>query len=160
MNPSSVTPPVYLDYQATTPADPRVIDAMLPWFTERYGNPHSVSHSFGQDAAGAVERAREQVASVIGAEPREIVFTSGAPEANNLAIKGAARFERRPRGARHKIVTLATEHKCVLESVKDLREEGFEAIVLPVLSGGRIDMAALDDVVDETTILVDRKSVV
>src|SRR3954454_24829309 len=122
--------PVYLDNQATTPLDPRVLDAMLPYFTEQFGNPHSESHVYGKDAAAAVERAREDVALLIGADPREIVFTSGATEANNLALKGVAHFARAhpqsgaqsgaqagsqgDRPPRDRIVIPATEHKCVL----------------------------------------------
>src|SRR5882672_11772433 len=131
------TAPVYLDYQATTPADPRVVAAMLPYFTEKFGNPHSTSHRFGHEAATAVEEARGEVAALIGAEPREIVFTSGATESNNAAIKGAARFLRdRRRSERDQIVTLATEHKCVLESCRQLEREGFSVAVLPVGSDG------------------------
>src|SRR5579875_1873052 len=109
--------PVYLDNQATTPCDPRVVDAMLPWFTERFGNPHSAEHALGQEAEEAVERARAPIAALIGAEPREIVLTSGATEANNIAIKGAARNALRTGDPRRRIATVATEHKCVLESV-------------------------------------------
>jgi len=111
--------PIYLDYQASTPCDPRVIETMLPFFGERFGNPHSVNHRHGREAEAAVEHARGQVAELIGAEAREIVFTSGATEANNLAIKGAARFlkERRPH-----VISCVTEHKCVLESVRRLEE--------------------------------------
>jgi cysteine desulfurase len=137
---------IYLDYQATTPADPRVVAAMLPYFTERFGNPHSTGHGFGREAAEAVETARARIAGLIGAEPREIIFTSGATEANNLAIKGAARFLK---ARRHRVVTLATEHKCVLESVRDLAREGIEIEILPVTPSGRVDLdrlaAALDD---------------
>src|SRR3954453_7561230 len=118
--------PVYLDYQATTPTDPRVVAAMLPYFTEKFGNPHSTSHRFGREAAEAVEQARGEVASLIGAEPREIVFTSGATESNNAAIKGAVRFLRDERRAdKDHIVTVATEHKCVLETCHELEREGF-----------------------------------
>src|SRR6185312_7887407 len=117
--------PIYLDNQATTACDPRVLAAMLPWFTERFGNPHSVEHVLGREAEAAVETAREQVAAIIGAESREIIFTSGATEANNIAIKGAARFAARMGDDRKRIVTVATEHKCVLESVRDLADEGF-----------------------------------
>src|SRR3984957_18087627 len=117
--------PVYLDNQATTRCDPRVLAAMLPWFTEQYGNPHSVEHVMGRKAETAVETARGQVAALLGADSREIVFTSGATESNNIAIKGAARFAGRysPRGdeVRRRILTVATEHKCVLESVADLK---------------------------------------
>jgi cysteine desulfurase len=103
-------PPIYLDNQATTPTDPRVVEAMLPWFTEKFGNPHSTSHGFGREAAEAVEAARGKVASLIGADAREIVFTSGATESNNLAVKGSALFRRRHEGRDH-IVTLETVHK-------------------------------------------------
>src|ERR1700722_2636556 len=117
--------PVYLDNQATTRCDPRVLDVMLPWFTEQYGNPHSVEHVMGRAAEAAVETARGHVASLLGADPREVVFTSGATESNNIAIKGAARFAARygPGGneARRRIITAATEHKCVLESIADLK---------------------------------------
>jgi len=137
---------VYLDYQATTPVDPRVVEAMLPYFTERFGNPHSTGHGFGLEAAEAVEAARAQIAALIGAEPREIVFTSGATEANNLAIKGATRFLK---SRRNRVVTLATEHKCVLESMRDLAREGIDSEIVPVEASGLVDLdrlaAALDD---------------
>ena len=142
---------IYLDYQATTPVDPRVVEAMLPYFTERFGNPHSTGHAFGLEAAEAVEAARAQIASLIGAEPREIVFTSGATEANNLAIKGAARFLK-PR--RDRVVTLATEHKCVLESVRDLEREGLTVEILPVEPSGLVDLDRLDAALDERTSLL------
>ena len=145
-------PPVYLDYQATTPCDPRVVQAMLPWFTEKFGNPGSVTHPYGREAAAAVERAREQLAALIGAEPREIVFTSGATEANNIAIKGAAHFHR-PLGKDH-LVTLATEHKCVLESCLALEREGFRVTILPVERSGLIDLARLEAALDERTAIV------
>lgn len=151
---SNIRTPVYLDHHATTPVDRRVLEAMLPWFTERFGNPHSTSHGFGREAAEAVERARGQVADLIGADPREIIFTSGATESNNLAIKGAALFEKRHRDRRHRIVTVATEHKCVVESVKAIREEGFETVFLPVDRGGLVDRDALDAAIDEDTLLV------
>jgi cysteine desulfurase len=142
---------IYLDYQATTPTDPRVVEAMMPYLVQRFGNPHSGSHGFGQEAADAVERAREQVAALIGAEAREIVFTSGATEANNLAIKGAARFLK-PR--RHRLVTVATEHKCVLESCRALVAEGCELVVLPVERDGLVDLDRLRAAIDERTALV------
>lgn len=152
-NPSENRParPVYLDYQSTTPVDPRVLDAMLPFFTAKFGNPHSSSHAFGREAAEAVETARSQVAALIGAESREIVFTSGATESNNLAIKGAARFLR---GRRGRVVTLTTEHKCVLESVRALEREGFETVVLEVRGDGIVDMDRLAGAVDANTALV------
>lgn len=142
---------IYLDNQATTPTDPRVTEAMLPYFTEKFGNPHSADHAYGWDAEDAVERARAQIAELIGAEPREIVFTSGATESNNLAIKGAARFhkDRKPH-----VVTCVTEHKCVLESVRRLEREGHRATFVPVLADGLIDMDALAEAVDDETSVV------
>ncbi|MCC7427071.1 MAG: aminotransferase class V-fold PLP-dependent enzyme, partial [Alphaproteobacteria bacterium] len=150
--------PIYLDYQATTPCDPRVVEAMLPYFTERFGNPHSAEHALGREAEEAVEQARGQVADLIGAEPREIVFTSGATEANNLAITGAARFAAQAAApdapARNRVITFATEHKCVLESVRDLAAEGFEPVILPVRADGMPDPDALAAALDERTLLV------
>ncbi len=142
---------IYLDYQATTPVDPRVVEAMLPYFTERFGNPHSTGHAFGLEAAEAVEVARGQIAALIGAEPREIIFTSGATEANNLAIKGAARFLK-PR--RDRVVTLTTEHKCVLESVRDLERDGVTVEILPVEPSGLVDLDRLGAALDERTALL------
>jgi cysteine desulfurase len=135
--------PVYLDNQATTPCDPRVVDAMLPWFNENFGNPHSVEHVLGRAAEAAVEQARAAIASMIGAEPREVIVTSGATEANNLAIKGAARFAQAQGDPRRRLVTVATEHKCVLESVADLAAEGFVPVVLPVRGDGLLDPEVL-----------------
>jgi cysteine desulfurase len=143
--------PIYLDYQSTTPVDPRVLAAMLPWFTEKFGNPGSVTHAYGREAEVAVERARAQVAELIGAEAREIVFTSGATESNNLALKGAARFHR---DDRDHIVTLATEHKCVLESARALEREGFRVTILPVRSDGLVDLEALEAALGERTAVV------
>lgn len=152
---------VYLDNQATTRCDPRVLEAMLPWFTEQYGNPHSVEHVMGRTAEAAVETARGQVASLLGADPREIVFTSGATESNNIAIKGAARFaaryasgENRQGENRRRVITVATEHKCVIESVADLKEEGFEPVFLPVGSDGLLDPAVLREALSVPTLLV------
>jgi cysteine desulfurase len=143
--------PIYLDYQATTPTDPRVVAAMLPYFTEKFGNPHSTSHSHGREAAEAVEHARLQVARLIGADEREITFTSGATESNNLAIKGAMRFT----GQKHRrVVTLVTEHKCVLESVKRVGEEGVETVLLPVRPNGLVDLDLLAKALEEPTGLV------
>jgi cysteine desulfurase len=150
----NIRTPVYLDHHATTPVDPRVLEKMLPWFTEKFGNPHSSSHAFGREAAETVEHARSQVAELIGAEAREIVFTSGATESNNLAIKGAALFEKRHRGKRTRVVTVATEHKCVIESVRALEDEGFETVFLPVGPDGLVDMDRLDAAVDDSTLLV------
>ena len=146
--------PVYLDNQSTTPCDPRVLAAMLPWFTERFANPHSVEHAMGREAEAAVEQARAQVAAVIGAEPRELVFTSGATESNNIAIKGAARFAAAMDDPRRRIVTVATEHKCVLESVADLAAEGFEPVVLPVQRDGLLDPDLLREALHRPTLLV------
>lgn len=145
------TRPIYLDYQATTPTDPRVVAAMLPWFSERFGNPHSASHAFGREAEEAVETARRQIAAIIGADPREIVFTSGATESNNLALKGVARFyaERKDH-----IVTCATEHKCVLETAKQLERDGFSLTILPVGADGLLDPAAVAAAIGKRTLAV------
>lgn len=144
---------VYLDYQATTPVDPRVVDAMLPWFSERFGNAHSTQHAFGAQAADAVEAARAKIAALLGADPREIIFTSGATESNNLAIKGAARFARRHGKGDH-IVILETEHKCVLESCFALAEEGIRTTVLKVGADGLVDLDALAAAIEDDTVLV------
>jgi cysteine desulfurase len=146
--------PIYLDNQATTRCDPRVLAAMLPWFSESFGNPHSAEHVMGRAAEAAVEAARAQVAALIGAEPREIVLTSGATESNNIAIKGAARFAARMGDTRRRIITVATEHKCVLESVADLAEEGFEPGFLPVGADGLLDPDALRAALEVPTLLV------
>src|SRR5260221_3513568 len=144
--------PVYLDYQATTPTDPRAVDAMLPYFTERFGNPHSAQHRHGAVAEAAVETARGQVAALIGAQANEIIFTSGATEANNLALLGAARF-RRAQGRDH-LVTAATEHKCVLESARWLEGEGTKVTFLPVRPDGLIELDRLAAAITERTALV------
>jgi len=129
--------PIYLDYSATTPVDPRVAQVMIPWLTEKFGNPASRSHAFGWEAEAAVEEARENVAALIGAEAREIVWTSGATESDNLAIKGAAHFYQDK--GRH-IVTVKTEHKAVLDTVRELEREGFEATYLDVRENGIVDL--------------------
>jgi len=147
-------PPIYLDNQATTRCDPRVLDAMIPWFAEAYGNPHSAEHAMGRAAEAAVEAARAEVAGLIGAEPREVVFTSGATESNNLAIKGAARHALRSGDPRRRVITLATEHKCVLESVRDLAEDGFEPVILPVRPDGLVDPDRLAAALAVPTLLV------
>ncbi len=149
---------VYLDYQATTPVDPRVVDVMLPWFSERFGNAHSSQHAFGAQAALAVEVARGQVAELIGAQAREIIFTSGATESNNLAIKGAARFARRHGKGDH-IVTFETEHKCVLESCVALADEGVRTTVLKVGADGLVDLEALAEAIEDDTVLVSAMAV-
>jgi cysteine desulfurase len=146
--------PVYLDNQATTPCDPRVVQAMLPWFTEHFGNPHSAEHAMGRQAEAAVEQARAQLAALIGAEPRELVFTSGATESNNIAIKGAARQALAASDPRRRVVTVATEHKCVLESVADLRADGFEPVLLPVRPDGLLDPDVLAAALQTPTLLV------
>jgi len=143
--------PIYLDYQATTPCDPRVLEKMLPWFTEKFGNPHSRNHAYGWEAEEAVEKAREQVAAIIGADAKEVIFTSGATESNNLALKGVAHFYK---DKRDHIVTVVTEHKCVLDTCRHLEQEGFRVTYLPVQSNGLIDLAALEAVVDDKTVIV------
>jgi len=146
--------PIYLDYQATTPVDPRVLAAMLPYFTEIFGNPHSSAHAYGWEAEEAVEAARAELAALIGAEAREIVFTSGATEANNMAILGAGRFRAATKDRRDHVVTLATEHKCVLESCRRLEAEGMRLTVLDVGADGLVDPEAVRAAVDERTALV------
>ena len=143
---------IYLDYQATTPLDPRVLEKMLPYFNERFGNPHSRNHSFGWEAEEATEIAREHVAKIIKSSPKEIVFTSGATESNNLAIKGVADFY----GDKKKhIITCVTEHKCVLESCRLLSENhGFEVTYLPVKQDGLIDLELLKKSIKKNTLLV------
>ena len=145
---------IYLDNHATTPCDPRVVDAMLPWFTTRFGNAGSVEHAMGREAAEAVDEARGHVARLIGAAESEIVFTSGATESNNLAIKGAARFAQSLGNGRRRIVTLATEHHAVLDCVTDLAGEGFEPVILPVGGDGLLDPAALAEALQVPTLLV------
>jgi cysteine desulfurase len=143
--------PIYLDNHATTPLDPRVVDEMLPYFKEKFGNAASRSHQFGWEAEAAVEKAREQVARLIGATAKEIVFTSGATESDNLAIKGVAEAHR-DKGDH--IVTCATEHKAVLDSCKHLEKEGFRVTYLPVGKDGLIDLEDLKRALDDQTILV------
>ena len=143
--------PVYLDYQATTPLDPRVLDAMLPYLKSKFGNPNSVHHVYGWEAERAVERARRQIAALIGAQPEEIYFTSGATESNNLAIRGAVTASLKKR---RYVVTCATEHKCVLETVRGIEAEGFNVTILPVQSDGLIDLDALAEAMTEDTVLV------
>ncbi|RMF16759.1 MAG: aminotransferase class V-fold PLP-dependent enzyme [Alphaproteobacteria bacterium] len=148
----TVHPLVYLDYQATTPVDPRVVDAMLPWLSEHFGNPHSVDHRFGWIAHEAVEEARRQVASLIHADPRAVIFTSGATESNNLAIKGAMMAME---GARDHLITVASEHKCVLESARwTAARLGARLTILPVDTKGLIDLDQLAEAITERTALV------
>jgi cysteine desulfurase len=143
--------PIYMDNHATTPVDPRVVEAMLPYFTEIFGNAASRSHSFGWGAEKAVEQAREEVGALIGASGKEIVWTSGATESDNLAIKGAAEFHK-DRG--NHIITAQTEHKAVLDTCKRLEKEGFEVTYLPVEKDGRVDPAAVRAAMTDKTILV------
>ncbi|MBD5805356.1 Cysteine desulfurase [Azoarcus sp. Aa7] len=143
--------PIYLDYSATTPVDPRVAQAMIPWLTEHFGNPASRSHAYGWEAEKAVEDAREQVAALVNADPKEIVWTSGATESNNLAIKGAAQFYK---GKGKHIITVKTEHKAVLDTFRELERQGFEATYLDVQENGLIDLAAFRDALRPDTILV------
>ncbi len=144
--------PIYLDNHATTPCDPRVLAAMRPWWEENFANPASVEHALGRAAEEAVEQARGQVAALIGASASEIVFTSGATEANNIALKGAARFA--GAGERRRLITLATEHKCVLESLRSLEAEGFECVVLPVRPDGLLELDLLREALETPTLLV------
>ena len=145
--------PIYLDMQATTPTDPRVLDAMLPFLTGLYGNPHSRTHAYGWETDTAVEQARQHIADLIGADPKDIIFTSGATESNNMSIKGVERFFGRT-GTKKHIVTSQTEHKCVLDSCRHLQEEGFEVTYLPVQSNGLIDMEELEKAIKPETCLV------
>jgi cysteine desulfurase len=142
--------PIYMDYGATTPVDPRVVDAMIPWLREHFGNAASRSHAWGWEAEEAVERARKQVADLVGADPREIVWTSGATESNNLALKGAAQFYK-TRG-KH-LVTVKTEHKCVLDTMRELERQGFEVTYLDVQENGLLDLAAFQAALRPDTIL-------
>ena len=144
--------PIYLDYQSTTPVDPRVIEAIAKSLSEDFGNPHSRTHSFGWKAEESVEIARGQIASLINADPKEIFFTSGATESNNIAIKGVANFYKNS-GKNH-VITVATEHKCVINSVRDLEQEGFKTSFLPVQNNGIIDLNQLESAITDKTALV------
>ncbi len=143
--------PIYLDYGATTPVDPRVADAMIPWLREHFGNPASRSHAWGWEAEEAVEKARTQVADLIGADPREIVWTSGATESNNLAIKGAGHFYQ---GKGKHLVTVKTEHKAVLDTMREMERQGFEVTYLEVQENGLLDLDAFEAALRPDTILV------
>ena len=142
--------PIYLDYGATTPCDPRVVDVMVPWLYEHFGNAASRSHAWGWEAEKAIETAREQVAELINADPREIVWTSGATESNNLAIKGAAAFYKTK--GKH-LITVKTEHKAVLDTMRALEREGFEVTYLDVQEDGLLDLAAFEAALRPDTIL-------
>jgi len=143
--------PIYMDYHATTPVDPRVLQAMLPYFSEKFGNAASRQHAFGVEAEQAVEKARKQIAELIGADPREIIFTSGATESDNLALKGAAEMYAE-RG--NHIITAATEHKAVLDACKKLEKQGCRVTYLPVQSSGLIDLDRLREAITDGTILI------
>ena len=145
--------PIYLDMQATTPLDPRVLDSMMPFYSGLYGNPHSRTHAYGWETDKAIEEAREHVATLIGADPKEIIFTSGATESNNMSVKGVARFFGRSGKKRH-IITTQTEHKCVLDSCRHLQDEGFDVTYLPVQNDGLVNMAELEAAIRPDTALV------
>lgn len=145
------TRPIYLDVQATTPTDPRVVDKMMAFYTGQYGNPHSSTHAYGWETEKEVEKARAYVADVIKADPKEIIFTSGATESNNMCIKGVPRFYKK---TKNHIITTQTEHKCVLDSARHLQDEGFEVTYLPVNSEGLIDLEDLKRAIRKETCLV------
>jgi cysteine desulfurase len=142
--------PIYMDYSSTNPCDPRVVDAMIPWLREHFGNPASRSHAWGWEAEAAVEKAREQIAALIGADPREIVWTSGATESNNLAIKGAAGFYKTK--GKH-LITVKTEHKAVLDTMRELERQGFEVTYLDVQDDGLVNLDAFKAAIRPDTIL-------
>lgn len=143
--------PAYLDFQATTPLDPRVLDAMMPFLTEKFGNPHSKTHSFGWETEQAIDQARQNIAELIGASSKEIIFTSGATESNNMSIKGVARFYKEHK---NHIITTQTEHKCVLDSCRAMEAEGFTVTYLPVQSNGLISLEELEKAIRPETVLV------
>src|SRR6187549_861965 len=143
--------PIYLDYSATTPVDPRVAQKMIPWLTEHFGNPASRSHAFGWEAEEAVENARAEVAKLVNCDPREIVWTSGATESNNLALKGAAHFYKSK--GKH-LITVKTEHKAVLDTCRELERQGFEVSYLDVQADGLLDLNLLKAAIRPDTILV------
>jgi len=143
--------PIYLDYSATTPVDPRVAEKMIPYLVEKFGNAASRSHAFGWEAEAAVEEAREEVARLVNADPKEIIWTSGATESDNLAIKGAAHFYS---GKGKHLITVKTEHKAVLDTCRELERQGFEVTYLDVLENGLVDLAALQAAIRTDTILV------
>src|SRR3954471_19855143 len=143
--------PIYMDYHATTPTDPRVVEAMLPYFTEHFGNAASRNHPFGWQAEEAVEKARKQIADLIGANPKEIVFTSGATESDNLAIKGVASMYRKK--GNH-IITAVTEHKAIIDPCKRLERDGFQVTFLPVDKYGQVHAEQIAEAITDKTILV------
>ena len=143
--------PIYMDYHATTPVDPRVVEAMVPFFTQHFGNPASRNHAFGWEAEEAVDEARKSVADLIGASAKEVIFTSGATEANNLAIKGVAEMYREK--GNH-VITCVTEHKAVIDTCKKLEKQGGRVTYLPVQKDGRIDLDQLRDAITDKTVLI------
>ena len=143
--------PIYLDYSATTPVDPRVVDAMVPWLGQHFGNPASRSHAFGWEAEKAVENARAHVAALVNCDPRELIWTSGATESTNLALKGAAHFYKDK--GKH-LITVKTEHKATLDTMRELEREGYEVTYLDVKPDGLIDMAAFNAALRPDTIVV------
>ncbi len=143
--------PIYLDYQATTPMDPRVLEAMMPYFTHKFGNSGSRSHAYGWEAEEGTEKARAQVAKLIGADEKEVIFTSGATESNNLAIRGVAEFYK---DRKNHIITTVTEHKCVLDTCRHLEQQGFEVTYLPVQKDGLLDLDVLRAAITDKTVLV------
>lgn len=142
---------VYLDYQSTTPCDPRVVELMLPYFSEKFGNPHSRNHSFGWEAEEAVEKSRAQIAALINADPKEIIFTSGATESNNLALRGIAGFYGHKK---NHIITSVIEHKCILDTCRHLQQQGFEITYLPVSEKGLINPEDVKNSIKDTTCVV------
>ncbi|CAM9018091.1 unnamed protein product [Wickerhamomyces anomalus] len=151
VNEANGTRPIYLDMQATTPTDPRVLDVMLKFYTGLYGNPHSNTHSYGWETDKEIEIARKHLADLIGADPKEIIFTSGATESNNMAIKGVPRFYSKTK--KH-IITSKTEHKCILDSARHLQDEGFDVTYLSVNEDGLIDLEELEKSIRKDTALV------
>jgi len=143
--------PIFMDYQSTTPCDPRVLETMIPYFTQKFGNPHSRSHAFGWEAEEACELARGHVARLINADPKEIIFTSGATEANNIALKSVGAFYK---DKKNHIITVVTEHKCVLDSARHMEHQGFEVTYLPVMTNGLIDLDVLKAAIRPTTLMV------